>query len=347
MTRINNCACFFLVALRLVIGWHFFIEGAYKLNTHRKGKSSTNVPWSSEGFFREGYGPAADASRALLEIDDERQLARLRLVDDHTMAPDLEDEWSGFFSRYLDHYALTDGQKRSAQDVYRKHKDSLMAWLAGLEATDVKKPVLWGTADMKLTLSERMKDYEEKRKEIADAFAQRLPAFNKDVEKSRLRTLKADAAKLLADMSNDLDARNAKMRESLNTVLTDAQRNLGPVAETKKIPRLTYMEWSVMWSHLVLGLLLMFGLFSRLSCLLLAGFLLHITLIAPALPFAPTPPGAIGHYQYINLYVIEMVALLALACMPTGRWFGLDTLWSAFRTRRQSNWTPHAASLAH
>jgi hypothetical protein len=55
-------------------------------------------------------------------------------------------------------------------------------------------------------------------------------------------------------------------------------------------------------------------------------FLLSITLIAPALPYAPAPPGAIGFYIYVNLYTIEMIALLALTFMPTGRWFGVDAL---------------------
>jgi len=49
-------------------------------------------------------------------------------------------------------------------------------------------------------------------------------------------------------------------------------------------------------------------------------------LIAPALPYAPAPPGAIGNYLYINLYVIEMIALLVLATLPTGRWLGLDAV---------------------
>jgi hypothetical protein len=76
-------------------------------------------------------------------------------------------------------------------------------------------------------------------------------------------------------------------------------------------------------------------LFTRLASLLLALFLLSVTLIAPALPFAPVAPGAVGHYLYVNLYTIEMVALLALAALPTGRWFGIDAVWSVFRRTRK------------
>lgn len=170
MKRINGWACFLLVSLRLVIGWHFFIEGAHKIQTHRIGKTATNTPWTSEGFFRAGYGPAAEWTRKVLSMDEP---------------------------------------------------------------------------------------------------ASRIPTVDR----------------------------------------------------------------IVMWSQLVLGLCLMAGLFSRMACLLLAAFLLHVTLVAPAIPGAPIPPAA-GHYLYINLYTIEMIALLALAALPTGRWFGMDALLGAIRIRR-------------
>jgi hypothetical protein len=31
MARISGLGCFFLVALRLVIGWHFAVEGVWKI----------------------------------------------------------------------------------------------------------------------------------------------------------------------------------------------------------------------------------------------------------------------------------------------------------------------------
>ena len=49
---------FFLVALRTLIGWHFFYEGYYKLML--PGWSSEGVPlprWTSAGYIRGGTGP--------------------------------------------------------------------------------------------------------------------------------------------------------------------------------------------------------------------------------------------------------------------------------------------------
>ena len=41
-----------------------------------------------------------------------------------------------------------------------------------------------------------------------------------------------------------------------------------------------------------------------------------------------------GHYLLVDMHVIEMVALLALAAIPTGKWFGLDALTGCRRKRR-------------
>ena len=48
---------FFLLALRLAIGWHFLFEGLYKVNTHLVGPTETNKPFTSEPYFRNAPGP--------------------------------------------------------------------------------------------------------------------------------------------------------------------------------------------------------------------------------------------------------------------------------------------------
>src|SRR5262249_21213987 len=47
---------YFLVLLRLAIGWHFLIEGLDKLNS---------ATWSSEAYLREASGPLAPVFREL------------------------------------------------------------------------------------------------------------------------------------------------------------------------------------------------------------------------------------------------------------------------------------------
>jgi uncharacterized membrane protein YphA (DoxX/SURF4 family) len=48
---------FFLLALRLAIGWHFLFEGMHKIHSHLVGPTETNRPFSSEMYFRTAPGP--------------------------------------------------------------------------------------------------------------------------------------------------------------------------------------------------------------------------------------------------------------------------------------------------
>ena len=51
---------FFLLALRLAIGWHFLFEGLYKVNTHLVGPTDANPrTFTSEPYFRNAPGPVA------------------------------------------------------------------------------------------------------------------------------------------------------------------------------------------------------------------------------------------------------------------------------------------------
>jgi uncharacterized membrane protein YphA (DoxX/SURF4 family) len=325
MTRINGLACFFLIALRLAIGWHFLVEGVHKVKTHWDGPTSTNTPWTGAGFFKEGIGPAAPYARHYLHLDDADALARLK-ADDHILPGPVNAEWDDYYARFNLHYSLSKDQERDAAAKVNDAKKKTADWLAGDVRTEVKKVVVWGTETVTQTVPERLKEYEAKANEAADAVSRRLPEFNADVEKVHLRTLKADANRILTDLLNDLDGRTAEMKKSLAEVLTAQQREKGPVPDVPARKPIEWLDRATMWSHVALGACLLLGLFSRLASFLLAMFLLSVTLIAPALPYAPTPPGAIGFYLYVNLYVIEMIALLALAFMPTGRWFGLDSL---------------------
>lgn len=86
------------------------------------------------------------------------------------------------------------------------------------------------------------------------------------------------------------------------------------------------VDLTTMWLLTGLGLLLILGLFSRTSCLVAAGLMVLFYLPQPPWPGVPEPPGP-EHSLIINKNLIEAIALLALASMPTGKWIGLDALW--------------------
>ncbi len=106
-----------------------------------------------------------------------------------------------------------------------------------------------------------------------------------------------------------------------------------------KWDRLQWSDFAVRYGILIVGALLLLGLFTRTACVAGAGFLLLFFLAMPPLPGLPENPKAEGHYLYINKNIIEMLALLALATTTSGRWIGLDGLvhyFSPFRPRERS-----------
>ena len=77
-----------------------------------------------------------------------------------------------------------------------------------------------------------------------------------------------------------------------------------------------------------MGSLLLLGLFSRLSAFAGAVMLVMFYLPFPPWPGVLYPPQLLGpeHSFIINKNLIEAIALLGIAALPTGRWFGVDGL---------------------
>jgi uncharacterized membrane protein YphA (DoxX/SURF4 family) len=59
---------FFLLALRLAIGWHFLFEGLHKVHSHWVGPTDTSKPFSSEPYMRVAPGPIGGLMRR--QFDD-------------------------------------------------------------------------------------------------------------------------------------------------------------------------------------------------------------------------------------------------------------------------------------
>jgi len=81
-----------------------------------------------------------------------------------------------------------------------------------------------------------------------------------------------------------------------------------------------------MWGLLILGPLLILGLGTRIAALAGAVMVLSFYLVVPPLPGVPQPPGP-EHSFVVNKNLIEVLALLAIAAVPSGTWFGLDGIF--------------------
>ncbi len=86
-------------------------------------------------------------------------------------------------------------------------------------------------------------------------------------------------------------------------------------------------DQGTMWGLLVLGFLLMIGLFTRTASLLSMGLLLLFYVAQPPLPlhgFAVRTPD--GTELYVNKILIEIMALLITLAFDTGHISGLDMI---------------------
>ncbi len=103
-------------------------------------------------------------------------------------------------------------------------------------------------------------------------------------------------------------------------------------------PRLMALaDFSTVWGLMVLGILLMVGLFTRVSALGGIALLMLFYLAAPPLAAEGfTVMSSEGAELYVNKTLLEALALLLVLSFPTGQMVGLDIL---IRYRRESKQT--------
>jgi uncharacterized membrane protein YphA (DoxX/SURF4 family) len=242
-------------------------------------------------------------------------------------------------------------QLRLAKADFALAKERAQTWLIkGDRMVPSKLPKV--DEKVKETTVQRLALYRKKLDALQEIETKGMPAFDHDAWKDEVRTLKKDIEKLRVDLLQDL---NKPIKDTMTVAgarLSNKQVKSGPVpTEYVAGTWLDYVPWKVdklaglpapdepvattnldrinfvtRWGVTLVGACLMLGLFTRTSCVVGAGFLLMFYLAMPSLPWLPLNPRAEGHYLFINKNIIEMIALLALATTPSGKWLGLDGL---------------------
>lgn len=368
-------AAFFLVLLRLAIGWHFLVEGFQKLPSEQLtalGLPTNNKPFSSSVYFREATGPLGDVIRRTAGDPDEEALARLEVKpippaqDPATYKPQLRvpprlsQDWRAYLARFKAFYGLDADQQERADVALEQAEAKVVGFLTYAPDADAarreKDPHYEGyTSEQtraypsgevkrRMTMGERLADYKAKLAELRDTAGHKLWLFGRDVEGARLRAAKAEVASLRAGLLADLDKQTQAFQESLDKLLTPQQKQLGKPAAAKAASFVDTIDLVTPWALTGIGACLLAGLFTRLAAGLAGLFLLMTFLAVPPFPWLPAPPVAEGSYLFVNKNVIEMLALFALMFLPTGRWFGADGLLYALTGpfRRRSA-TPEAS----
>jgi uncharacterized membrane protein YphA (DoxX/SURF4 family) len=348
----NKLTAFFLLLLRLAIGWHFAAEGYHKLRDYRKGPTETVVgksrPWSSAGYFREGTGPLAKYIRQQVGDPDAEALALLttKAADSsnappHTRTPPLlAQEWGDYVNRFGDYYGCTDEQRKKAEDALTKAEDAAVRWLTSNEVTE--KNYEAKSQEGRLPAPARLLQYKEKLEEWLEPKHSHLVSIGSDAESTRLHDIKAVVVRLRVSLLNELDEYTKDLTKDLEKIPTAEQKSAAegkgkaPQPEPPPNRMQKWLDLSTIYGLTILGACLLVGLFSRTACLLSAGFLLMTYLCMPPFPWLPSAPNNEGYYLFVNKNVIEMLALLALATTRSGYWFGLDALihWMFFGRRQ-------------
>lgn len=138
---------------------------------------------------------------------------------------------------------------------------------------------------------------------------------------------------LRSKLVGPVKALDAELKVSAQKLLSAEQLALGPV----RLPStpMDRVNQQTMWGLVILGTLLLVGLGTRLAAVGGAVMLTMFYLAMPPWPGVPEAPGP-EHSFIVNKNFIEIVALLAIAALPTGQWFGLDRLVAKFCCRKKS-----------
>ncbi|RMG37441.1 MAG: hypothetical protein D6725_08835, partial [Planctomycetota bacterium] len=173
-------------------------------------------------------------------------------------------------------------------------------------------------------------------KSLIEKYEKQLATAQTDFEFEHLKKLEQDIQQLHSELVGPIKALEKELVEEARKLLTDEQRARGP-APMPELP-VDRINWQTIWALLVIGGLLIAGLLTPLAAVAGAGLLTLFYLAMPPWPGVPEPPGP-EHAFIVNKNFIEAVALLAIAAMPTGRWFGIDgivhALWKLRRLRKQ------------
>jgi uncharacterized membrane protein YphA (DoxX/SURF4 family) len=343
----NRATAFFLILLRLAIGWHLLFAGLEKFEPDYPG---------SEGYLRESTGPAAPYYHELMGEPLLERFAVRPLGPEaepktdkpqERFPPGLNREWEAYFSAFANYYDLSDEQRALARKKLDQEKAETVQWMEKGKKVVVLQAPSGTDAKVPATVQERVDAYKKKLDQVAHLMREKekvdltLLVGSAEPENRDLALAKADLAKLRRELQGDLNARTKEMKESLDTVLNDEQKTKGAVPGPyrpgwSEMGRMDWIDFTVRWGLVIVGACLLLGLFTRLASLGGAALLLSFYLAMPPLPGLPEMVRAEG-YPFINKNIVEMLALLTIATTASGKWVGLDRVLSALWRRKSAN----------
>lgn len=316
--RIGALAAVTIVALRLLIGWHFLTAGLEKLEP----------TWSSYGYLRSANGPFADFYKSMAPLPHEwdvlvteswpesGEFSKARAEKGYVPLPTkaygpwaerVAEDWTDTVGRFKKTKGLEEKQREAADKVLEERLKRLSTWFEDRR----------GIFDEYHHELDRLR---EMKKEAA--VGTELPYLTKRIQKKEVE-VEAIPRPWVADIQSE----EHLLYDDLRSLVTEEQRESASLQKSLAAAfypptQLDTIDWAVTCLTLGVGVCLILGLFTRLAAIAGGGFLLSVMATQP-----PWADGVLGIVAQLFAYQgIEFVAMLLLAAIGAGRWAGLDGL---------------------
>ncbi len=266
--RLSLAAILALIALRLVIGWHFYKEGVTKLQ---------GAPFSSGALFSSAKGPLAHVYR--FPVYDPYGEARLD-----------RGRTEGVWATYRDRLTKDAGGAKKASDQFKKIEAAHRRQLRSL------------FDDIKSDLGQYLQDVKRLQKYRADPARTEVPGLRDQIN-SIEQQIKKQSTPWLQQIDSIWNDYEADMVRAYAEVTGGKQAPALPRVgrrwyDTKTIDRV------IPYFDAAIGVLLMLGLFTRTAAWLGAVFL--ATIVASQWP--GTPGAIPTYYQTIECLALVTLA---------------------------------------
>ncbi|MCH2123423.1 MAG: hypothetical protein MK165_01425 [Pirellulaceae bacterium] len=292
---------FALVALRLGVGWQFYQEGATKLQSAK--------PYSSY-FLASARGPLAPLFQGMIwDVD-----GVARLQQDETI-----ESWEHYRDRAAKHYGFTEEQNVKAEAIFQRYSTELDLFFESNRA-DIEQHLL-------------------------EVQRQDRDANPKNAKTAPMREV-ASLAGQLAERRAESKATSTPWIRKVDGMWSGFETDINALANGTQIEAETFVlerpgrrlidsesiDMFIRCFDATIGILLMVGLFTRISSVLAACFLLSVV----ASQWPPTT-GPTSTYYHLNL----ALASLVLAATGAGRFGGLDffvsSLWAKCCSKKRGS----------
>ncbi|MGP0065239.1 MAG: DoxX family protein [Isosphaeraceae bacterium] len=293
-------AAFFIIVLRVAIGWHFLNEGVEKYESTLHGKEG----FSAEVYLRNATGPLAPHFRQIVPDVDSRDMLDLSK---------LKAAWRSEVERVADHFGFSEAQRSQVAKVADESERWADAWFASPDNAEKREKYFHDL------------DQVEKAEQDPDAMSYEL-----ERAWEARRSVEADRRSLIGPLVEQ----GKSLRDAVAKLATSEQlASAGTVSPP--ITQLDLINITTTYGIMVIGVCLILGLLTPLAALSAATFLAMIYLSMPPWPGLPPNPKTEGHYFIVSKNLVELIACLVIATTPSGHWIGLDALFFGARRRRR------------